>query len=117
MKEKNRRWIKCFGRLLALSFFGVALGCASTAPVPEYVFIPNVTATQNHQGLVTISWPSRKNSVYRLVAWDGRNVVPDRKTYRGTGEDLVVQFKRDPSKPFPEYKVQEWIGGNAGLLK
>ncbi len=89
---------------LAVSLLLTLTGCVSETIEPEY--IPNVSAVQNSQGLVTISWPSRVGYNYRLVARQKSNVTFDKRVYPGTGEEIVVQFKRDPRKPLPDYTVQ-----------
>lgn len=91
--------------LVLLVCAGVGLaGCVSHTIEPAY--IPNVATSQNHEGLTTISWPSRKGYNYRLAVRSGREVIYDKKVYQGTGETIVVQFKLDPSKPLPDYVVK-----------
>ena len=81
----------------------LAAGCVSQKIEPAY--IPRVSTAQNNQGMVTISWPSRIGYTYRLSAEDQGQVYVDRKEYIGTGEDIVVEFMRDPSKKLPDYRV------------
>ncbi len=91
---------------LAALFGSVALmisGCVKEHIEPAY--IPNVSTTQNSDGLVTICWQSRKGYNYRLCACEQERVVVNQKVYRGTGQEIVVQFKRDVRKPLPDYSV------------
>jgi hypothetical protein len=95
----------CFalGALLGLT------SCVSEVVEPEY--FPKTAVSQNHAGLTTISWPSLKGYNYRLAVPDGGKLVYDDKVYEGTGEDISVQFRLDPGKPLPDYKVMpEKIG-------
>ncbi len=80
-------------------------GCVSRTLEPVYP--PNVTTSQNNEGLVTISWPSQTGYNYRLAALDknGRPMY-DNKVYRGTGDTIEIQFMRDPRKPLPNYVVK-----------
>ena len=78
--------------------------CVSQKIEPEY--IPKVATSQNYKGVVSISWPSRKGYNYRLGVRDKGKVDFDTKTYKGTGEDIVVQFKLNPEIPLPDYVVK-----------
>jgi len=93
--------------MLGAALAGICIavcGCVSETIEPEY--IPRVTVTQNVQGVVSISWPSRIGYTYQLVAEDQGKVYEDQKRYTGTGDIIVVEFKRDPTKPLPDYRVQ-----------
>lgn len=92
---------------LAAAVTGFSLlgaGCVEKNIEPAY--IPKVSSTQNNEGVVSISWPSRKGYNYRLSAQDetGKLIV-DKKVYKGTGDIIDVEFKRDPQKPLPDYRV------------
>lgn len=105
MKRPNNHPLKSWNALFAiLATGGLLAGCVHKEYEPAY--IPNVAATQNNEGLVTISWPSREGYNYRLVARTEGKVIMDSKVYRGTGEDIVIQFMRDRSKPLPDYSVK-----------
>ncbi len=100
-------------RFLAVLLASASLtlaGCVSKTIEPMY--IPNVAASQNHDGLVTISWPSRTGYNYRLVARDQGKTILDKKVYRGTGQTITVQFMRKSDRPLPNYTVKpEKTGG------
>ena len=84
--------------------------CVSEVVEPQY--FPKTAISQNHEGLTTISWPSRKGYNYRLAVPDGGKLIYDQKVYEGTGEDISVQFRLDPGKPLPDYKVMPEKIGN-----
>jgi len=89
---------------LLASFLALALtSCVSRKIEPAY--IPKIATSQNYEGMITISWPSRKGYDYRLAVRDKGKLIYDNKVYKGTGETIVVQFKRDPGKPMPDYAV------------
>ena len=89
---------------LIAGIFILVTGCVETRIEPAY--IPKVATTQNNEGVVTISWQSRKDYNYRLSAQaENGQVVVDKKIYKGTGDIITVSFKRDPSKPLPDYSV------------
>jgi len=87
--------------VLAFALCALA-GCVSKAVDPEPV---KSSTSQNHAGLVTISWQSKIGYTYHLVAYEDGRIFQDKKVYEGTGDTITVQFKRDSSKPLPEYRV------------
>jgi hypothetical protein len=97
--QKLEYWFSPFAAVMLL----MSGGCVSQKIEPEY--IPRVSTTQNNQGMVTISWPSRVGYTYRLSAEDQGQVHVDRKEYMGTGDVIEVEFMRDPSKRLPDYRV------------
>ena len=90
----------CF--VLLMAFF--IAGCVSQKM--ETLYPPRVATARNAKGEVTLTWPSVKGYNYRLVAFSKGKPFYDDKVYRGTGEDIVVKFNLDPSKPLPEYAVK-----------
>lgn len=92
--------------VLASVLSGISLlgfGCVEKKIDPAY--IPKVATTQNNEGVITISWPSRKGYNYRLCAREKEQLIVDQKVYKGTGDTIYVEFKRDPEKPLPDYSV------------
>lgn len=93
--------------LLMISIL-VSAGCVRETIEPEYS--PRVTTSQNSDGLVTVSWESDLGYDYILQAMDPdvRQWIPVKggKRYRGTGEVITVQDKRDPRKPLPWYSAR-----------
>jgi hypothetical protein len=87
---------------LLCTAFGL-VSCVSRTVEPAY--FPKVATSQNHEGITTISWPSREGFNYRLAVKEAGKVIYDKKVYRGTGEDIVLQFRLDPGRPLPDYAV------------
>lgn len=97
--------LKILGPALLAGIMLTVSGCVSKRIDQGYV---PVATTQNSEGLVTLSWPSRKGYNYRLVARDYQKheMAVSKKVYPGTGGTITIQFKRDPKEALPDYSAR-----------
>lgn len=93
--------------LLGLGFL-CSYGCVSKTIEPAD--IPRVSTSQNSQGVVTLSWASKKGYNYRLLVLDLKTrewkPVAGSSVYEGTGDMITVQDQQNPNKPLPWYSVR-----------
>jgi hypothetical protein len=100
--------MKPVGLILLLIGLLSTAGCVSERIEPEHS--PRVTTAQNSEGLVTLSWKSELGYDYRIffLNADTRqwHQMPGSKVYRGTGDVITIQDRRNPRLPLPWYSVR-----------
>lgn len=83
-------------------------GCVSEKIEPAY--IPRVAASDNGQGIVTLSWQTKTGYDYQIYIRDDTaqlwRPMANSKIYHGTGGTIYVELTHDPKEPTPWYSVR-----------
>lgn len=103
---------------VALLFLGIGLLCSNgcVSKKIEPADIPRISTSQNSEGVVTLSWASKKGYSYRLFILDMKTrewkPVEGADLFEGTGEIITVQDQQKPGKELPWYSVRPEITKN-----